>query len=61
MILVIIDDHIDDADPAVQCFGRTNEEIVLIEYFQHIIFELFGKTVPFQDNAHCYLTGTIDE
>lgn len=45
MVLVIIDDHIDNFDPAMQSSTWTNEEIILVKDLKNIIFKLLQEHV----------------
>ena len=61
MILIIINNQINNANPTMQCLRRTYKKIILVKYLQYIIFKLFSKTMSFFNEKHSYFTCTINK
>ena len=61
MIFIIIDDHIDNFNPAMQSLTRTDKKIIFIKNIQNIIFQLFRKTMPFLNKKHGNLASAINK
>jgi hypothetical protein len=61
VILVVIDDHVDDFNPTMQCSARTNEEIVFVEHLQYVILEFFQKPMLFLQYRKQDLTCVFNE
>lgn len=59
MIFIIVNYHIDNFDPTMQSFRRTNKEVIFVEYFKHISFQLLGKSMSFFYDGHGNLTSTV--
>ena len=43
VVLGVVDDHVDDLDPAVEGPARTDKEVVPVEDLQDVGFELFEQ------------------
>jgi hypothetical protein len=41
VVFGVVDDHIDDLDPAVESAAGTNEEVILVEHLEDVSLELF--------------------